>query len=69
MWRSRDQWGSYYDVKPIVVAGNVKHGFEKLGQLLTLEHSLNVMQTLWNHAYTAGYQRRKGYEFFSSINM
>lgn len=65
----KNQWGSYYDVKPMVVAGNVKQGFEKLGQLLTLEHSLNVMQTLWSHAYTAGYQRRKGYELFSSINM
>jgi len=58
-----DQWGRYYEVKPMVVAGNVKQGFEKLWQHLTLEHSLNVMQTLWNNAYTAGYQRRKGYDF------
>ena len=59
---NNDLWGSYYDAKPMVVAGNVKQGFEKLGQLLTLEHSLNVMHTLWNHAYSAGYQRRKGHD-------
>jgi len=60
----KDQWGSYYDVKPMVVVGNVKQGYEILEQFLTLEHSLNVMQILWKNAYTAGYQRRKGYDFF-----
>lgn len=59
----RDQWGSYYNTKPIVVAGNVRQGYEKLEQLLTLEHKLKIMRTLWNHAYAAGYKRRKGYQF------
>ena len=58
----RDQWGSYYDANPMVVAGDVSRGFAKLEQLLTLEHSLKIMQTLWNHAYAAGYQRRKAYQ-------
>lgn len=61
---NHDQWGSYYDLNPMVVAGDVRKGFGKLEQLLLLEHGLNVMQALWNHAYAAGYQRRKGYQFY-----
>ncbi len=53
-----EQWGSYYDSDPLVVAGNVNQGFENLERLLKLEHGLKIMQTLWNQAYAAGYQGR-----------
>jgi len=59
-----DQWGSYYDGNPMVVAGDVKHGFKKLEQLLKLEYGMSILQTLWNNAYAAGHERRNSYQYF-----
>jgi hypothetical protein len=53
-----ERWGSYYDSDPVVVAGNVNQGFANLEKLLTLEHGLKIMHTLWNQAYAAGCQGR-----------
>jgi hypothetical protein len=47
------RWGSYYDQKPRVVAGNIAHGHETLWSICQQEQS---MRELWQHAELAGRQ-------------
>ena len=44
------RWGSYYDQKPMVVAGNIAHGYEVLWSLCQRESS---MRELWLSAEQA----------------
>jgi len=50
-------WGSYYDQGPMVVAGRIAHGVDKVLAALDAEQLFPTAQQLWNDAYQAG---RKG---------
>ncbi|GAB6044117.1 thermostable hemolysin [Endothiovibrio diazotrophicus] len=55
---ARHAWGRYYDHRPVVVAGNVADGFDRLEQAFRLERALGLLHGLWEHALSAGRSAR-----------
>ena len=51
-------WGSYYETGPMVVAGRVEEGFQRLRELIELEKAMNLSCYLWQYAYVAGSRQR-----------
>lgn len=47
-------WGSYYETRPVVVAGNVADARDVLKRHLELERAVSLACALWKIAYTAG---------------
>lgn len=51
-------WGSYYEGRPTVVAGNVPYGFGRLDTLMNGEYVQSLLSDLWRQALSMG--RRRG---------
>ncbi len=51
---ARARWGSYYDSKPVVLAGNVEQGFEHLQQAMQLEQACALLRGLWKQSLIDG---------------
>ncbi len=51
---ARHRWGSYYDRKPVVLAGNVAHGFARLQQAMELEQACALLRGLWEQSLADG---------------
>jgi hypothetical protein len=51
-------WGSYYETGPMVVAGRVEEGFQRLRELIEHEKTLNLSCYLWQYAFVAGSRQR-----------
>ncbi|RMG32483.1 MAG: thermostable hemolysin [Gammaproteobacteria bacterium] len=54
------EWGSYYDVSPRVMAGNVYHGFRRLDALMTEAYVHSILVGLWRQARRLGLHRAGG---------
>ena len=52
-------WGRYYDSGPLVVAGRVEHGYQRIGELIELEKLLSLSCSLWEYAFNVGYRQRQ----------
>jgi hypothetical protein len=50
----RATWGSYYQTRPVVVAGDVEEGFARLERTLYLEQAHCLLAGLWEHALATG---------------
>lgn len=55
---ARDDWGSYYDQAPVVVAANVAAGADSLRRTMAAEQLLPTVQQLWDDAFIAGRRGR-----------
>lgn len=51
-------WGRYYESDPIVVAGRVEEGYQRLRELIVLEKAMSMSCYLWQYAFAAGCQQR-----------
>ncbi|MEW6646230.1 MAG: thermostable hemolysin [Pseudomonadota bacterium] len=51
---ARARWGSYYDSKPVVLAGDVAQGFERLQQAMQLEQACALLRGLWEQSLADG---------------
>lgn len=56
--REQEQWGSYYDSNPMVVAGKVSEGFDCLQAAIHAEALLRFNSRLWEHAHSVGNRQR-----------
>lgn len=56
--QGEDEWGSYYDARPIVVAGKVDEGFACLQAAIQAGTLLRFNDRLWEQAYRAGSHQR-----------
>jgi hypothetical protein len=54
----QQHWGRYYDSGPVVVAGRVEDGYQRLRELLGLEKAMSLSCYLWQYAFVAGYMQR-----------
>lgn len=50
----RARWGRYYDSAPVVLAGNVAQGCERLEQTMQLEHACALLRGLWERSLADG---------------
>jgi len=55
---AQHSWGHYYDQGPMVVAGRIAYGVEKVLAALAAEQLFPTAQQLWDDAYQAGRQGR-----------
>lgn len=53
---SRNDWGSYYRQRPVVVAGDVEYGFGRLDRLIQAEQVHSLLSRLWRDACDGGRQ-------------
>ncbi|WP_455205608.1 thermostable hemolysin [Kaarinaea lacus] len=51
-------WGRYYETGPMVVAGRVEEGYQRLGELIELEKVMSMSCYLWQYAFAVGCQQR-----------
>ena len=56
---ARHAWGRYYEQRPVVVAGCVAEGFDRLERAFQLEQAMGLLHGLWNHALNAGRLARR----------
>lgn len=56
--QEQDNWGSYYDMGPVVVAGRVDDGYRRLRELIDLEKAMSLNCYLWQYAFNAGCRQR-----------
>lgn len=56
--KEQEQWGSYYDHSPVVVAGKVNEGFECLQAAIQADTLLRFNACLWQHAWNVGQRQR-----------
>lgn len=51
-------WGKYYESGPVVVAGRVEEGYQRLRELIELEKVVNLSCFIWRYAYAVGAEQR-----------
>lgn len=51
---ARTAWGRYYDRVPVVLAGNVAQGFDRLQQAMQLEQACVLLRGLWEQSLADG---------------
>ena len=56
--KGQENWGSYYDTGPVVLAGRVEEGFQRLCEAVRLESAFRMSLYLWECAYVEGCRQR-----------
>lgn len=55
----QDQWGSYYETRPEVMAINVHHTFGVLERLLRFEQAMTALQYIWQQSFLFGHEAQR----------
>ena len=50
----RAVWGRYYETHPVVMAGDISEGFDRLTRAMRLEQAYELLRGMWERALAAG---------------